>query len=111
MKKPNPPPLDLQPQPPKIGVFRSAITEADNRSVNIGYLSLFLIMIVVLGILPTMVCGAIVQAYFDANHVFPFAELGKGAGLVTVAFSTALGALGLFLLGDRRPTTPSPVKE
>lgn len=100
------PVLEVAPQPPKIGMFRSAITEPDNCSVNVGYLALFWILIVVLTILPIMTIAACIQTYFDPKHVFPFAELGKGAGLVTAAFATALGALGLFLVGDRKPVPP-----
>lgn len=87
-----------------MSLFRSAITEADGVSVNVGYLSLFWIMIVVLSIVPIMVGAACVQAYYDDRHTFPFAELGKGAGLVTAAFAAALAALGGFIWGDRSGT-------
>ncbi|MGH9809097.1 MAG: hypothetical protein ACRD9W_17910 [Terriglobia bacterium] len=108
-RKPRPAALNIAPQPPKVGMFRSAITEDDNRSVNVGYLSLFLIMALVLLILPIMTGAAILQTIYDEHHIFPYAELGKGAGLITVAFSTALGALGLFLVGDRKPIPQPPV--
>lgn len=107
-RKVKPPILEIAPQPPAIGLFRSAITEPDNRSVNVGYFALFWILIVVLNILPIMAGAAIVQTIYDPKHIFPYAELGKGAGLITVAFSTALGALGLFLVGDRKPVPPEP---
>lgn len=96
-----------------MSLFRSAITEADGVSVNVGYLSLFWIMIVVLNILPIMVGAACVQMYYDEHHAFPFAELGKGAGMITAAFAAALAALGGFIWGDRsgnpqQTTTPPP---
>lgn len=88
-------------QPKHIGLFRSAVTDADGKSINVGYLSLFWLLIVVLNVIPVMVLGACVEAYFDPDHVFPYAELGKGVGMVTGAFAVALGALGLFVKGDR----------
>lgn len=88
-------------EPKHIGLFRSAVTDADGKSINVGYLSLFWILIVVLNVIPIMVTGAIVEAAFSDKHVFPYAELGKGVGMVTGAFAAALGALGLFVKGDR----------
>lgn len=88
-------------EPKHIGLFRSAVTDADGKSINVGYLSLFWILIVVLNVIPIMVVGAIVEAIFSDKHVFPYAELGKGVGMVTGAFAAALGALGLFVRGDK----------
>jgi hypothetical protein len=90
-----------------VSIIRNAIMEDDNVNVNVGYLCLFLVMALVLLVIPVMVCAAIVQTWFDEHHVFPFSELGKGAGFITGAFSTALAALGLFLWGDRRPVPPA----
>jgi len=91
-----------------VSIFRNAIMESDNVNVNVGYLSLFWIMVVVLTVIPIMVVAAIVQAYYDEHHVFPFLTLGQGAGLITAAFASALTALGVFLWGDRRPLPPPP---
>lgn len=94
-------PPDEAPPPRHLGIFRSAVTEDNGVSINVGYLSLFWILIVVLNVIPIMVCGAIVEAWNATAHVFPYAELGKGVGMVTGAFAAALGALGLFVKGDR----------
>jgi hypothetical protein len=85
---------------PRLGIFRNAITERDNVSINVGYLSLFWIMVVVLTVIPFMVVGACFEAYYADKHVFPYAELGKGVGFVTGAFGVALAALGAFIWGD-----------
>lgn len=98
-KKPVPVTVYQAPMAP-LSIFRNAITESDNRSVNVGYLSLFWIMIVVLNVIPIMVIGAIVQTYYDEHHVFPFAQLGTGVGYVTGAFAAAMAALGAFIWGD-----------
>jgi hypothetical protein len=90
-----------------MGVFRNAITETDGTSINVGYLWLFW-----LGWLDTflslffIVAGSIVM-YFAERHAYPFTEVGIAIGAVWGTFSTALGALGLFLLGDRRPSAPA----
>jgi hypothetical protein len=86
--------------PEPLGIFHSAITEKDNVSINVGYLSLFWIMVVVLTVIPFMVVGACFEAYYADKHVFPYAELGKGVGYVTAAFGVALAALGGFIWGD-----------
>jgi hypothetical protein len=83
-----------------MSVFRSAITEKDGVSVNVGYLSLFWIMIFVLTVIPFMVAGACIETVYSERHAFPYAELGKGVGFVTAAFAAALGALGGFIWGD-----------
>lgn len=87
-----------------MSIFRSAISDA-NGGVNVGYLSLFWIMIVVLNVIPLMCTMAVIEAYFGGeHHAFNFKDLGTGIRDVTFGFSTALGALGLFLWGDSRNT-------
>lgn len=87
--------------PPK-GIYRNAITEADGVSVNVGYLSLFwllghdiLMSVVLVG------AGFVAQRYHP-THAYPLQEVGIALGAVWGTFSTALGALGVFLVGDRK---------
>jgi len=133
MSRPKPKPVYVAPQPvlatapEPLGIFRSAITEKDNVSINVGYLSLFWIMVVVLTVIPFMVAGACVEMYYSDKHVFPYAALGTGVGYVTAAFGVALAALGGFIWGDSNkdkvatttltattstpaPTLPAPAK-
>jgi len=85
-----------------VSVFRSAITEKDGVTVDVGYLSLFIIMWIVLGVIPVMTAGAVWEAISADKHIFPYAELGKGVGMVTAAFAAALGALGVYRKGDQQ---------
>lgn len=86
---------------------RDAITDSHG-AADVGRIALFLTMWVVLGVIPIMAVEAIVQAYYAVDHVFPYAELGKGVGLVTAAFAAALGALGVYIAQDKKPTAPLP---
>ncbi len=89
-------------------VWADAITD-DHDHLDTGRLSLFLVMWVCLGSIPIMLTEACIQAQFAPDHVFPFAEFGKGAGLVTAAFATALAALAAYIRQDKLPTAPPPV--
>lgn len=86
-----------------MSVFRSAILDSDGHTVNVGYLSLFWIMIVVLNVIPFM-CGlAAWSVYLDAKTTVDVIKaLGWGVGAVAGGFSTTLAALGLFLWGDSK---------
>jgi hypothetical protein len=67
-----------------VSVFRSAVTAADG-TVNVGYLSLFWIMIVVLNVIPWMCVFTAVDA-FGYNRPFDVRSLGYGVGAVCADF-------------------------
>jgi hypothetical protein len=92
-----------------VSVFRSAILDSDGHTVNVGYLSLFWIMIVVLNVIPLMCGFAAWGIYHDAaTTVEVIKALGIGVGSVAMGFATTLGALGVFIWGDSRATkTPA----
>jgi hypothetical protein len=90
-----------------LNVFRSAVTGSDG-SINVGYLSLFWIMIIVLNVIPWMCVFTAIDA-FGYDRPFDVRSLGYGVGAVCAGFSTALGALGIFLWGDSRTTPVSTV--
>lgn len=100
-----PPQVTVAPAPH--GLFRNAITEADGVSVNVGYLALFWLLIVVLGAIPLMIVLAFLQLIYSDDHRVDVQQLGVAIGAVCTGFGAALGALGLFLMGDRRPQVPS----
>lgn len=83
-----------------MSVFRSAIEDAEG-GVNVGYLSLFWVMIVVLNVIPIMCVGAALTWW--KTGAFPLQELGIGVGSVGGGFAVVLGALGVFVRGDRKP--------
>ncbi len=74
--------------------IRNAITEADGVTLNVGYLALFWLLWVVIGVIPVMVVMAIL--HIDVQ------PLGIAVGAVCGGFGTALAALGVFIAGDRR---------
>lgn len=87
------------------GIFRNAVTESDGESVNVGYLGLFWLLglDVVLSIV-FVATGFWMQAY-DPTHKYPYTEVATALAALWGTFSTSLGALGVFLIGDRRPST------
>jgi hypothetical protein len=86
-------------------IFRNAITEADGVSINVGYLGLFwLLGLDVLLSIVFVSTGFWMQSY-DPLHKYPFTEVAAALAALWGTFSTALGALGVFLIGDRRPAT------
>lgn len=91
-------------------IFRSAITEADGQTINVGYLSLFALMTLIVGAIPFMCIMAAWSMYFDSAHTFKVQDLGIGVGAVCTGFAAALGALGVFIIGDRRNSNEPPNK-
>lgn len=92
-----------------MSVFRSSILDADGKTVNVGYLSLYWIMIVVLNVIPLM-CGLSVWAVAHGTPVVEVLKaLGIGVAAVTGAFATALAALGAFIAGDSRAYRTAPL--
>jgi len=77
-----------------MGIFRSAVTESDGVTINVGYLALFWLMVVVLGVIPVLVVLALLD--IDVQPI------GIAVGAVCGGFATALGSLGFFVWGDRR---------
>lgn len=65
-------------------------------------------IVVVLGVIPLMCFMAFIALfYFRTNPAEVLRSLGIGIGAVCGGFATALGALGMFVFGDRR-TAPPP---
>lgn len=86
---------------------RDLVTDVHG-AFDVGRFALFAIMWVVLGAIPVMVAGGVIEAIANEHHIFPYSELGKGIGYVTAAFAAALGALGAYVAMDKRPTAPLP---
>lgn len=80
----------------------------DHGHWDIGYVSLAALVVLILGCIPVMMAEAIVQAYYDPNHVFPLLDVGKAVGLVTAAFGSPLAALSAYIMAMKRPTAPLP---
>lgn len=89
-----------------MSVFRSAITDATDGTVDAGYLSLFWIMAVVITAIPFMFIFTAVAMWLDPKHQFDVQALGIGIGSVCGGFGVAVGAVGAFRLGDK-PRAPA----
>ena len=85
-------------------ILRNAITESDGESVNVGYLGLLWLLGLDLFLSVVFVVTGFVVQWYDPTHKYPFTDVAAVLGALWGTFSTALGALGLFLVGDRRPT-------
>jgi len=94
-----------------MNLFDSAVRGTDGE-VDAGYLALFCLMVVVLGVIPLMCLGALVQMWKSPTHLFDVQSLGIGVGAVCTGFAAAIGGVGAFRMGDkpRAPVvTPSSV--
>ena len=108
-KKKTAEPVAVVQSPPPIphGIFRNAITESDGVNINVGYLSLYMVMICVLGAIPLLIIITVVQLWISETHTANVQELGVAIGAVCTGFGVALGAVGFFLMGDRKPMPPA----
>lgn len=81
-------------------VFRSAIT-GDDGEVDSGYLALYWLLVVVIGVIPVMCVGAVCAMWNDPAGHFDAQGLGIGVGSVCAGFATAAGGVGIFRRGDK----------
>jgi hypothetical protein len=80
-------------------IFQSAITEEDGKTVNAGYLALAVVMLIVLGAVPCTLLLAAVQ--LKVKHDVNLQDVGVSIGAICTGFGVVLGALGMFLKGDK----------
>lgn len=83
-------------------IFLSAITEADGRTVNVGYLVLLRSGQVTAAVIAAMVAGAFVEMYLSPMHSFNISGLGSALGSLLAGYGAVLGAMGVYLWGDSR---------
>lgn len=112
------------------GIFRSAITDGSGKTVDVGYLSLYWLMVLDAFLSVAALLTGWVQQYHFAcpevqavltqplplgavpipichAHTYPFTDVGLMLTAIWGTFSTALSALGLFRRGDQTPKQPS----
>lgn len=80
----------------------------DHGRWDIGYVSLAILIVLILGTIPVVMLAAIVQTIYDEKHVFPFGDVGKTIGLITAAFGSPLLALAGYIAANKKPTPPLP---
>ena len=80
-------------------VFRSAVTGSGD--IDAGYLAMYCVMVAVIGAIPIMCVGSLWAMHLDPTHQFHVQDLGIGVGAVCGGFATAIGAVGLFRMGDK----------
>jgi|SRR6516225_9936806 hypothetical protein len=83
-----------------LSIYRSAITEADGQAVNVWYLAIFWSIVILFPAVTIMVVGAIIEATYAKDHVFPYQALGTGIGLVIAAFGASLTAISASMRGQ-----------
>lgn len=81
-------------------IFRSAVTN-DDGEIDSGYLAMFVLMVMVTGSIPLMIVGALISMWLAPDHKFAVQELGFAIGAVCGGFATAIGAVGVFRMGDK----------
>lgn len=84
-----------------MSVFQSAIRD-ESGEVDAGYLAMYVVTMIVLGAIPAMVAGSLISALMGADHRFDVQGLGIGIGSVCTGYGVALGAVGLFRMGDKK---------
>ena len=84
-----------------MSVFRSAITDSADGSVDAGYLALYWVMCVTVSTIPVLCVLAAIAMWLDPEHKFPVQDLGIGIGAVCTGFGVAVGAVGAFRMGDK----------
>lgn len=92
---------------PPVGAMKELLSD-DHGRWDIGYVSLAVLIVLILGAIPVMMAGAIWQTWDDPHHHFPFDEVGKAVGLITAAFGSPLLALAGYIAAMKRPTAPLP---
>jgi hypothetical protein len=84
-----------------VNIIRRAITESDGETVNVGYMSLFWLMVVVLGVIPLMCVVSVYAAAKNPDKIPEIVQsLGMGVGAACGGFATALAALGVYIKLD-----------
>ena len=83
-----------------MSVYRSAITGADGE-VDAGYLGLYAVMVLCLGVIPAAVLLAAVQMIVTADHKLDLVGIAAVVAAAAAGFGTAAGGVGLFRMGDK----------
>jgi phosphate/sulfate permease len=83
-----------------VEIFESAIDDGHGQ-VDAGYLAIAVALVIILGAIPWMCVGALLQLAFSSDHHFAGQELGIGIGSVCGGFAAVCGAVGVFRAGDK----------
>lgn len=106
----------------RTSVFHSAITNLDG-SVNVAYLTMYVVVGIMLGAVPLMIGGAYIEMFYGIpvlnaagavvgfTHTFNGSGLGAGLGFAAGGLATALGAIALFLKADATPAPIAPSQD
>jgi hypothetical protein len=84
----------------KNSVFRSAITGADGL-VDAGYLGLFGVMLMVLGMIPFALMLTAIHMFISLDHALDLVGVAAIIASAGAAFGTAAAGVGMFRMGDK----------
>lgn len=87
-------------------IFRSAITD-ENGDVDAGYLGLYVVMLLVLGTIPSTILLAVVRMMIAKDNPLDLVGIAAVIGAAGAAFGTAAAGVGIFRVGDK-PRAPAP---
>jgi hypothetical protein len=102
----------VAPIPDKPGFFRDLLSD-DHGHWDIGYVSMFVLIGMILGVIPLM-CGVMLVQFIwypDGTppiHRFDVLTLGKAVALITGAFTGPLAALAAYILAMKQRTQTPP---
>ncbi len=90
------------------GFFKDLLSD-DHGHWDIGYVGMFVLITMILGVIPIM-CGVMLVRFFwyDPAHGFDILILGQAVALITGAFTGPLAGLAAYILAIKKPTAPLP---
>jgi hypothetical protein len=88
------------------GSWLHRLVSDDHGEPDIGRLAVLVLIGMVVGSVAAII---VMDAYaLHTGRKFDPTPIGVAVGAICGGFSTALGALGLYLIGDKKPTPPQP---
>ena len=90
-----------------MSIFRSAIAGSDG-AVDAGYLGLFVVMLLVLGTIPSAIIMVAVRMWLTPADPIDLTGLAAIVGAAGAAFGTAAAGVGLFRAGDKKTERSQP---
>jgi hypothetical protein len=91
-------------------IFRSAITGTDGL-VDAGYLGLFAVMLMVLGMIPFALALTAIHMFISPDHALDLVGVAAIIASAGAAFGTAAAGVGMFRMGDKTHASPPPAAQ
>lgn len=91
-------------------IFLRDLLTDDHGHWDIGFISMCVLVVLILGVIPLM-CGVMLVQFIwlDPLHQFDVLKLGQAVALITGAFTGPLAGLAAYISALKRPTAPLPL--